>query len=209
MGDIDTIIVGRGGGSLEDLSAFNTEAVAMAVYHCRTPIISAVGHETDFTICDFVADLRAPTPSAAAELAVPDISNERLQITNYGITMNKVFQSRLDNEAKRIEMLRESSPLANADAFFETLEKNVDVSRERINACYRHILLKKENEFKSAVSALNALSPLAVLSRGYSISKKNGSVINAAGALTINDELEIVFSDGSVRARVTEVNENE
>ncbi len=202
---IDLIIVGRGGGSLEDLWAFNTEVVARAVYSCRKPVISAVGHETDFTICDFVADLRAPTPSAAAELAVPEINSERQRIDNLFTSMEKLVSYRLEAENKRLDGIKNNSPLADMDSFFASLENALNMTMDKLGLAYGKILSEKENSLKLAAGALNALSPLGVLSRGYSIVRKDGKIVKAKENLTIGDKIEILIKDGSVKATVDEV----
>ena len=199
---IDTIIVGRGGGSLEDLWAFNTEEVARAVFNCIIPIISAVGHETDFTICDFVSDLRAPTPSAAAELAVPDIDSEKMRIQNYSASLETSIAHILEAEEKRLERIVKASPLADINSFFESLEKNIENAQNRINSAFSGVVLKKEVAFKAAAGALNALSPLAVLSRGYSIASHGGSVIKSVNEVKADDDISIRLSDGNINARV-------
>ncbi len=209
MPEVDTIIVGRGGGSLEDLAAFNSEAVAMAVYHCRTPVISAVGHETDFTICDFAADLRAPTPSAAAELAVPDWREELMKLRTAKDTIQQLLQNRLDREAQRLIRLKEASVLSDVDAYFAAASDKITEKQQRMTAGYQSLLMNKENRLRETAAALHALSPLAVLGRGYSVTKHNGAVVSSAEQLTIDDSVEIVLSDGSVKATVTEVNANE
>ena len=209
MGDIDTIIVGRGGGSIEDLWAFNTEEVARAVYSCKTPIISAVGHEIDFTICDFVADLRAPTPSAAAELAVPDIQNELLNLNNISASLDTLINLAIERREDKLTTVKTKSALANIDAFFEKLESNIGKNRESIILSYKNILLKKENDLKGCARALSALSPLEVLSRGYSITKSDNRVIKSAKSLTVGNEIEIILSDGRAKATVNEVDINE
>lgn len=209
MPEVDTIIVGRGGGSLEDLSAFNTEAVAMAVYHCKTPVISAVGHETDFTICDFAADLRAPTPSAAAELAVPDWREELMKLDAAQDTMQQLLQNRLNREAQRLTMLKEASVLSDVDKYFASVSDKIKEKEQRMAAGYQSLLLQKEKRLGEAAASLHALSPLAVLGRGYSVTRHNGAVVSSAGQLTIDDTVEIVLSDGSVQATVTEVNHYE
>ncbi len=202
---IDTIIVGRGGGSLEDLWAFNTEQVARAVYNCAKPVISAVGHETDYTICDFVADLRAPTPSAAAELAVPDINSERQKIVNLFSSVEHSVTERLAFEDKRLDRIKNHSPLANREAFFNSLEDSVSSYKRRIKSAYVSVLLKKESSLKGAAGAVNALSPLSVLGRGYSIVKGGGGIIKSAKDAAVNDNIEIILKDGSITAAVKEV----
>ena len=199
---VDTIIVGRGGGSLEDLWAFNTEEVARAVFACKTPVISAVGHETDFTICDFVADLRAPTPSAAAELAVPDKNAELQKINNLSASLESGIAHKLESEEKRLERIIGASPLANAKSFFESLKTNVDTLNKRLEISYSNILLRKESAFKSAVGKLDALSPLAVLSRGYSITSLNGRVVKSKNEVNSGDEINVRLHDGNIIARV-------
>lgn len=208
MGDIDTIIFGRGGGSLEDLWAFNTEEVARAVFKCKTPIISAVGHETDFTICDFVADLRAPTPSAAAELAVPDAENEMIMIQNIDATLDTCINSLIQKREEKLNRIKSESSLAGMDVFFEKIENSITTINGRIVSDYANILLRKENLLKGAANALNALSPLAVLGRGYSIVKKDSLVINSAKMLEIGDRVDIILSDGQAEAEIREVKAN-
>ncbi len=207
--DIDTIIVGRGGGSIEDLWAFNTEKVARAVFNCKKPIISAVGHETDFTICDFVADLRAPTPSAAAELAVPNIENETLMIKNMSAAIEASVSHIIELKEEKLQNIKNNSVLSDFESFFESLDKNVMETFEKLRGLYKNILSSKENELKVAANSLNALSPLAVLGRGYSITKKNDNVIKSISDISINDEINVIISGGQISAVVNEVTENE
>ena len=209
MQDIDTIIVGRGGGSIEDLWAFNTEIVARAVFNCRKPIISAVGHETDFTICDFVADLRAPTPSAAAELAVPDIENEMFSIKNMGAAIETSINHFIEMREEKLSQIKNNSVIADANTFFENLEKNVRDSNDKLIALYRNILIGKESELKAEANSLNALSPLAVIGRGYSIVKKDDNVVKKISDISINDEIKVIISNGQINAVVNEVVKNE
>ena len=209
MGDIDTIIVGRGGGSLEDLWAFNTEEVARAVFACKTPIISAVGHETDFTICDFVADLRAPTPSAAAELAVPDAAHEMIMIQNNDAALESSINRLIEKREEKLNRIKSDSPLAGMDVFFERIENSLSTVNDKIISDFSNILLRKENLLRGAANALNALSPLAVLGRGYSITRKDGLVINSSKKLECDDVIDIILSDGQAQARISEVKVNE
>ncbi|MBR7060647.1 MAG: exodeoxyribonuclease VII large subunit, partial [Eubacterium sp.] len=194
MQGIDLIIVGRGGGSLEDLWAFNTEEVARAVFACKTPVISAVGHETDFTICDFVADLRAPTPSAAAELAVPDIENEKLKVSNLGASVETLVSRNIERKSEKLENLIKKSALSDIDSFFNNALDKIDIVSQKINKSFESILLKKESSLRSAAKALSALSPLAVIARGYSITRKNGAVVKSADNLSIGDEIDILIN---------------
>ena len=209
MGDIDTIIVGRGGGSLEDLSAFNSEAVAMAVYHCKTPIISAVGHETDYTICDFASDRRAPTPSAAAEIAVPDVRDLKSRLADSRLHLAQLMHIRLQNEEKRVMMYKEASPLADYGQFIDGIAASLDGRSAQMQSAFRALLMKKEHSLRQSAAALNALSPLAVLSRGYSIAQRDGNVISDAAQVTPGDSIRVTLSKGSLTATVNEVNSNE
>ena len=204
MEGIDTIIVGRGGGSIEDLWAFNTEEVARAVYACKTPVISAVGHETDTTICDFVADLRAPTPSAAAELAVPDISSEKQRIANLSNALYDVMSVDIERRQTKLDLIKNNSPLASVDAYFTALNDNVESINARLLQSYKSIVTSADNKLVGTVRALNALSPLAVLSRGYSITKHDDTVVTSKNDVTWGDIISITLSDGSITAKVLE-----
>lgn len=208
MGDVDVIIVGRGGGSIEDLWAFNTEEVARAVIACKTPVVSAVGHETDYTICDFVADLRAPTPSAAAELVCPDI----LSLINYVDGLKKQLDysvsSKINDESIRLDELSSSYVLADYSEVIKTFEDNVSVLMDRMNDEYQYSLETKGNTFAVLVEKLSALSPLAVLARGYSICEKNGRVVKNINEVKANDCLEVKMNGGNAVCKVLEVTEN-
>ena len=209
MDDIDTIIVGRGGGSLEELWAFNTEAVARAVFNCRKPVISAVGHETDFTICDFVADLRAPTPSAAAELAVPDINNEKLNILNMSSSIESSVNYIIERNEDKLNNIKKNSILSDVSSFFTSLEDSLKHNSERMTEIFKNILIIKESALNNSANSLNALSPLAVLGRGYSIIKKNENVVKHISDISLNDEIKVILSGGEITAAVKEVTENE
>lgn len=208
MGDVDVIIVGRGGGSIEDLWAFNTEEVARAVIACKTPVVSAVGHETDYTICDFVADLRAPTPSAAAELVCPDI----LSLINYVDGLKKQLDysvnSKINDESIRLDELSSSYVLADYSEVIKTFEDNVSVLMDRMNDEYQYSLETKGNTFAVLVEKLSALSPLAVLARGYSICEKNGRVVKNISEVKANDCLDVKMNGGNAVCKVLEVTEN-
>ena len=204
MEGIDTIIVGRGGGSIEDLWAFNTEEVARAVYACKTPVISAVGHETDTTICDFVADLRAPTPSAAAELAVPDIASEKQRIANLSNALYDVMSVDIERRQTKLDLIKNNSPLASVDAYFTALNDNVESINARLLQSYKAIVTSADNKLVGTVRALNALSPRAVLSRGYSITKHDDTVVTSKSDVNRGDKIDITLSDGRITAEVLE-----
>lgn len=208
MDDVDVIIVGRGGGSIEDLWAFNTEDVARAVIACKTPVVSAVGHETDYTICDFVADLRAPTPSAAAELVCPDI----LSLINYVDGLKKQLdfsiRSRLDDESIKLDELSSADVLSDYGKVIEAYKDNVLVLSDRLNDAYKYMLEAKGNGFGILIEKLNALSPLAVLARGYSICEKNGLAVRNINEIKANDSLDIKMQGGSAVCKVLEVIKN-
>ncbi|MBO5334179.1 MAG: exodeoxyribonuclease VII large subunit [Clostridia bacterium] len=203
--DVDTIIIARGGGSVEDLWPFNDENLALAIYNSDIPIISGVGHETDFTICDFVADLRAPTPSAAAELAVPDIREEIHYITSLKNTLDTEFERLIIDKQYKIEKLINSQVLKNPEKIIENCELYLDILNTRINDSYKEMLNNYSTSFYSLCSKLDSLSPLKVLSRGYSIIKKDKSIISNSNELSVGDNISIRFTDNEVSAKITEV----
>lgn len=198
----DVIIVARGGGSLEDLWPFNEEIVARAIYSSELPVISAVGHETDFTIADFVADLRAPTPSAAAELAVPNIADIKLKLEGYNNRYKLALKKKVEFMKLRYEKCM------NSRVFKEPLQKInekyilIDMKVKSIQNSITNIYNKKKTNMVKNISKLDALSPLKTLTRGYSIIQKDGKVIKSVNQLQKDDELEIRLTDGSTRAKV-------
>ncbi len=207
--DLDTIILGRGGGSIEDLWAFNTEPVARAVFNCKTPVISAVGHETDYTICDFVADLRAPTPSAAAELAVPDIRNEVDRVNNTIGSIEYLINRKLELEENRLFDIMNNSALSDMTAVITGLEQNLNNYVDTISTKTNNIIQSKFNDLSKSASTLNALSPLAVLGRGYSITSSSDGIVSSVNQIRFGDEISIRVSDGYIDANVKEVRNNE
>lgn len=203
--DIDLIIVGRGGGSIEDLWAFNTEEVARAVFNCKAPVISAVGHETDYTICDFVADLRAPTPSAAAEIAVPDIEEIKERLTKYSNFISSYLSRRLDFEYQRLDNIVNGSNLSAIDEFFKKYYDAIKLCNNEMTNAFDLKVQNCSNKISFAAGKLNALSPLAVLSRGYSIVQKDDEVVKSVKALNTDDKIKVTLNDGSAICTVNEV----
>lgn len=203
--DIDVIIVGRGGGSIEDLWAFNTEIVARAVYECKKPIISAVGHETDYTICDFVADVRAETPSAAAEKAVPDINVIMSFVNSSRERMLSLINYKLQDEMQRLDNLQNKGPLSNFSEYIENYKDILDGYTNDMLSILSDRL--RDNSFKLSGLAdkLNSLSPLAVLSRGYSVVSMNDRIINSTKSVKVNDVVDVTLSDGRIICTVKEV----
>lgn len=194
--DVDVMIVGRGGGSIEDLWAFNEEIVARAVFRSEIPVISAVGHETDFTICDFVADLRAPTPSAAAELAVPDIRDDITFIFGAIASAKNVLDKRIDNELSRLVLLQDKLDLLNpTNVIGEKMNTVSLLYNDALNNIAKKLTFEG-NRFSVACAKLDSLSPIKVLGRGYSIAMKNGVIINSVKAVKSGDRISVKFSDG-------------
>jgi exodeoxyribonuclease VII large subunit len=199
---VDVIIIGRGGGSGEDLSAFNDEGLARAIAKSHIPIISAVGHETDVSISDFVADLRAPTPSAAAELAVPDM-NEYLSTMNLLISRaGGSLMKRIEYYESKLKDLSSSAVLSRPERYIESREYDLLYYFNRLNYSYKLILSDAEASFTRLVSRLDDLNPLSVLSRGFSIVKKEDSVIRSSSDLSKGDTVDILFADGSAKATI-------
>lgn len=207
---VDVIIVARGGGSLEELWAFNEEIVARSIYASNIPVISAVGHETDFTICDFVADMRAPTPSAAAELAVPDIEVLKYKLQNYNVTMKNSL-------VRKLTMCRTQLQKANSRNVFRQPYDKVNQHRLRLDNELKHLfknnemLIKdKKAQFGIIAGKLDALSPLKILERGYSVVKnKEGNILNKLDQVQIGDNLEICLKDGKIDCNVISVKEDD
>lgn len=209
LSNCDLIIIGRGGGSIEDLWAFNNEALARKIYESPIPVISAVGHETDFTICDFVADLRAPTPSAAAELAVPDSQEYLLKLNEYSNRFKTALKSKLDlNKSKYLS-------LANSLYLNKPLQALLEKPAQEVDSLYDCLLRSfeaKVSNYKARLSqnltALDALSPLKVLARGYSVAKVSGKTLTSVKNAKIGDNLTLRVSDGTLECEIKDIGEN-
>ena len=198
----DVLIVGRGGGSLEDLWAFNEEIVARAVFKSRIPIISAVGHETDFTICDFVADLRAPTPSAAAELAVPDIREDIAFVQTVVYECEATLLQRVNDEKERLEIIKERLRYRSPSMLIDQKIQTVDTLMTSALLSVQRKLDLETARLSSTAARLDALSPLKVMARGYSIVTKDEKVVASSKALKKGDRITVGFSDGERKCEV-------
>jgi exodeoxyribonuclease VII large subunit len=198
----DVIIIGRGGGSLEELWAFNDEALARIIFASKIPVISAVGHETDFTICDFVADLRAPTPSAAAELAVPDTIELKKQLSNVEKKMEIILSGRIKNYKEKIKSYENSNVLRNPMNIIDDKKMNVLHIEKNLISNMQLILSNRKSQLAVSSSKLEALNPLSVLTRGYSVAYKGESMIKKIGDVEINENISVKLSDGFVDAAV-------
>ena len=198
----DVIILARGGGSLEDLWPFNEEVVARAIFASTIPIISAVGHETDFTIADFVADLRAPTPSAAAELAVPDIASVRLSLEKYNNRFKIALMKKLEVMKLRYEKCMTAKAFKNPLDRIENNYLRLDNYIKIINLGISNKYNENKNKFINIISKIDSLSPLKTLSRGYTITQKEGKIIKKSSDLNKDDNVEIKFIDGTINAVV-------
>ena len=203
---VDVIIIGRGGGSIEDLWAFNTEEVARAVFDCETPVISAVGHETDVTISDFAADLRAPTPSAAAELAVCDIRTLLGELSGYEGKLRRAMGAKADSERYRIQQYRNVLMRLHPRIRIEKYKKETgDRHRDLSEIMYRK-LSEEKNRAALLAGRLETLSPLARLKGGYAfVTDADGNSLLSAGQVRQGDEIDVTVRDGSIRASVKEV----
>jgi len=207
---VDVIIIGRGGGSLEDLFAFNHEGLARAVAASNTPVISAVGHETDFTICDFVADLRAPTPSAAAELAVPEVNEMRGVLLGLQGALGERITRHLTARRAEVALLSGADALRSPKYYIEERRMNVAYLEKQLSTAVTARVTAAQNGFSALCAKLDALSPLRVLSRGYTaVFGKDGAPITLGSALQKGEKLSIRFSDSTVDATVDGVRESE
>ena len=223
--NLDTLIVGRGGGSIEDLWAFNEEIVARAIFECKTPVISAVGHEIDFTIADFVADLRAPTPTGAAEMAVPQLADIAKYLNQVNIRLNNTISNQINQNKRKLIDLKNSNIFKNPIMIYQTKEMLFDnlleklklnlinltniKEKELIRLKNSYVLQKpyqlidqKSNKYLQLLSKLETLSPLLTLQRGYTMTKKDGKVVSSCKNLKKGDSIEVNFKDGKIDAEV-------
>ena len=225
--DLDVLIVGRGGGSIEDMWCFNDEQVARAIYACKIPVISAVGHEIDFTISDFVADLRAPTPTGAAEMAVPNINDFYQYFGQVGLRLEQAIMTMITSKKERLETLKKSYILTNPIAMYQVKEQRFDSLFEKIHLLMNSIIANEKNNcqilkqklenniqkvleneqhrYLHALNKLEILNPLLTIKRGYSITRNHNQVITSIKQVKPQDKLKIEVTDGLIEARVEEV----
>jgi exodeoxyribonuclease VII large subunit len=209
-GNVDVIIIGRGGGSMEDLWAFNDEGLARDIFLCRIPVISAVGHETDFTICDFVSDKRAPTPSAAAELAVPDRNALLFAVSSCEKRMNGALEKKLKGAEDRLAAVKKSRAFSDRQTALDAKNEKLQQCSVRFSNASLRILERKELLMRQKAGTLTGLNPLAVLARGYAaVFTENGAVIKSSGEAKGEETLSLRFHDGSVKVSVLEGKEKE
>ena len=203
----DVVIIGRGGGSIEDLWAFNSEELARTIAASDIPFISAVGHETDFTICDFVCSMRAPTPSGAAELAVPDIGEIRRVLDSLNAELGGTLMRKLDILRTRISDIEKKKVISSPYGFIDERSRDLDALTDRLLGATNLLLSKKRESFVSLSGKLHALSPLAVLTRGYGAvySGDGEKVITEARDVSVGDSVRLRMSDGEITALATDV----
>ena len=224
---LDVLIVGRGGGSIEDLWCFNDEEVARAIYECPIPIISAVGHEIDFTIADYVADLRAPTPTGAAEMAVPNQTDFYNYMKQINLRLHKAMKNYLEVSQEKLDNLRNSYILKNPISMYQIKEQKFDTLYEKLCLVMKNriqneensltskveklplfitrLLERNQNKYVSLLNKLEILNPLLTIKRGYSITKMNDKVITSISQVNKNDSLEVELQDGLLLTRVEEI----
>ena len=223
--DLDVIICGRGGGSIEDLWAFNEEIVAQAIFKSKIPIISAVGHEVDFTIADYVADLRAPTPTGAAEMAVPNYVDIINLINQYKIRINEGINNVIHKNKLRLDKLKDSYVLKNPLVLYEMKEQKLDNIIEMLNKYIQNklnnskikyegiiasnilknpenLFIKKEHQFQLLLNKVELLNPLKILDKGYSVVKLKDKVLKNTDKVSIDDEIDITLAKGNIKAKV-------
>ena len=202
--DVDVIIIGRGGGSIEDLWAFNSEELARTIAACPIPVISAVGHETDFTICDFVADRRAPTPSAAAELAVPETHELMHKIDNIIGRMSLLLSRRLESGRQVLDFYMKQGVFAHPERMFEDRKMQLLLLGQRLETAENRTLTATRHALAERSAKLEALSPLAILSRGYSVATgADGHVLTATVQTAVGEDITLRLTDGALTAKVT------
>ena len=205
----DLLIVGRGGGSIEDLWAFNDERVAHAIYESEIPVISAVGHEPDVTISDYVADLRAATPSNAAELAVPDRQALEQNLDSMSAAMATALSRHIKAARQHLDVLSKSAALQSPDGYLQQRQKSLELLQNRMITAQNQCISRNNQRYIALTAKLDAMSPLKVLSRGYAITQTGeGTVVRSVSQVQRGDLVDISFSDGTLSATVTDVKEN-
>ncbi len=205
----DVIIVGRGGGSIEDLWCFNDEQLARTVAASKIPVISAVGHETDFTICDFAADLRAPTPSAGAEIAVPDKNKLQNLIDSYSRSITNSMKSVLDRSALSLRAITSQPCIQSPEGALNICAQRLDIASSAIERCYENIISNYKTRLYTLSAGIDALSPISVLMRGYSLAYKDETLIKSTNQLEAGDLITLKTYDGSAHCKVIDILENE
>ncbi|MDE7105812.1 MAG: exodeoxyribonuclease VII large subunit, partial [Anaeroplasmataceae bacterium] len=208
QGLCDVLIVGRGGGSIEDLWAFNERCVALAIYNSKIPIISAVGHEIDFTIADFVADVRAATPTAAAELATPSLEMLKGNVSYYVDRMTKHIKQILQNARLHIANMDRRIDSLNPMSMLEHKKQILKEYSKQLTLLVQRILLEKKSSFKILDSKLGALNPLAIMDKGYSINSVDGNIITDVTKVKPDDILTTKMKNGEIKSRILEVKKN-
>ena len=202
---VDVMIVGRGGGSIEDLWAFNNENIARAIFECHVPVISAVGHETDFTIADFVADMRAPTPSAAAELAVCDMGQLINRIDAYRDRLNNRMNGLIDNIRYRVDACRAKIEALSPSGIIERRKHDILLKNRQLDTLMKDMINSRRNELKIRAAKLEALSPVSRLTGGYSyVEDDKGRAVTSTDMVKTDDILKVNVSDGVIYAAVTD-----
>lgn len=199
---VDTVIIGRGGGSIEDLWEFNSEQLARRIFDCLVPVISAVGHETDFTICDFVSDMRAPTPSAAAELAVPDIRELSIAITHLEDRSDRALSRTAERARDRLSALSSGDVIRNFASLLEAKRGEIAELMRDATSSYKATVADKKMSFIANVGKLDGLNPLSVISRGYSVAQKDGKTLTGVSSADVGDLITVRLLDGSLSAEV-------
>ena len=204
--DADLIIIGRGGGSIEDLWCFNDEALARRIAVCEIPVISAVGHETDFTVCDFVSDLRAPTPSAAAELAVPDIEEIKASVSGYESLVKMRVRSRVSLARAELGKIMASAEFRDPVGFMiKNRETFLEKTSNGLKNSFEKDILEKENSFSKLAVRIDSLSPLKTMARGYLSATKDGKTVSSKNSVAPGDKISLRFIDGKAECEVKEV----
>ncbi len=230
--DLDVLIVGRGGGPLEDMWPFNEECVARAIFASKVPVISAVGHEVDFTISDFVSDLRAPTPTGAAEMAVPNVHDLLEQLKQYQLRMKEAMQKTLNYQKIYFDSLKTSYALKNPNVIYEPKKQDLDLALERLQTLMKHKLETAQHELsllkqasilknpsrlyeqaqihlKHVIEKLEVLNPLSILGRGYTLTYQEDHMIQSVSQIKVQEHLTIRYHDGIVKTKVEEVTRKE
>lgn len=208
-GGVDAVIIGRGGGSIEDLWCFNSEELAREIRKSRVPVVSAVGHETDFTICDFASDRRAPTPSAAAEILLPDGGELYDRLLNYERQMRSYIGDRLKYLRETVGKLASKRVLKSPDVYLCDRRQDLAGISERLERAVLNQLERKRKDLTHRADVLDAVSPLRILSKGYTLVSKNGDAVRSIKSINAGDEISLVLADGFADARIESLREKD